>query len=163
MKSDGTVTFAYFYRALKAMNPRIVIKVDTRTINRGTMVYLDVNHPDSDPVTGLWELIAVPSPIFYKHMPKRDTSYVLNGSEKWVRGWSTFFKAVCKMKDPNGRKILSRDKVKAWFDRPFDKFNSREFQAQVRERREIGLRLARTMADSRYVFDPREMPSYMGM
>lgn len=162
MKSDGTVTFAYFYRALRAMNSHMVICVDESTMHRGTMVYLDVNHPDSNPVTGLWELIAVPSPVFYKHMPKHDTSYVENGVEKWVRGWSTFFKAVCKMRDPHGRKILSRDKVKAWFDRPFDKFNSREFQAQVRWRREAGLRLARQMADSRYVFDPREMPSHMG-
>jgi len=83
MKSDGTVTFAYFYRALKAMNSRFVIRVSESTMNRGTMVYLDLpRHPESDPETGLWEVIAVPSPIFYKHMPKHDTSYVLNGSEK---------------------------------------------------------------------------------
>ncbi len=128
------------------------------------MVYLEIpNHPDSDPVTGLWEVLAVPSPIFYPKMPKHDTEYTdINGSIKWVRGWSTFFKAVCKQRDPWGRKILSKDKVKAWFDRPFDKFNSKEYQAELRYRRDVGIRLAKQMADSRYVFDPREMPSYMG-
>lgn len=160
---DGAVSFSYFYRALRSMNRNLVIKVDETTVTHGTMVYLDINHPDCDPVTGLWELIAVPSPLFYPKMPKHDTEFVdAKGSYKWVRGWSTFFKAVCKMRDPNGKKILSADKVRAWFDRPFDKFNSREYQAQVRYKREQGLRLARQMADKRYVFDWREMPSHMG-
>jgi len=160
---DGAVSFSYFYRALRSMNRNLYIKVNEQTVTRGTMVYLDINHPDCDPVTGLWEVIAVPSPVFYPKMPKHDTEFVdERGAVKWVRGWSTFFKAVCKMTDPNGKKILSKDKVKAWFDRPFDKFNSREYQAQVRYKREQGLRLARQMADKRYIFDPREMPSYMG-
>lgn len=162
--SDGAVSFAYFKRALKALNPRFVVKANPAATHRGVMVYLYIpNHPESDPETGLWEVLAVPSPNFYPKMPKHDTVHSgLVGSGKWVRGWSTFFKAVVKMRDPWGRKIVSAEKVKAWFDKPFDKFNSREFQAEVRERNNRVLNLAKKMQDKRYVFDPREMPSYMG-
>ena len=162
--NDGAVSFAYFKRALKALNGRFVIDLSKTTANRGVMVYLNIpSHPDSDPETGLWEVLAVPSPIFYPKMPKHDTEWVdAKGVVKWVRGWGTFIKAICKMKDPWGRKIASKDKAKAWFEKPFDKFNSRAYIADIAKRRDRQLALARLMADKRYVFDPREMPSYMG-
>jgi hypothetical protein len=127
--ADGTVSFNYFRRALKALNPLVHLEVESQT-HRGCMVYLRIpRHPESNPVTGLWEVLAVPSPIYYKRMPKHDVE--LNG--KWVRGWSTFFKAVKKMRDPNGRIIFNPTKVKALFNKPYDNFDSRKFKADLAE------------------------------
>ncbi len=163
---DGAVPFSKFVRLLKVMNPKIVCDIPSpKSRHRGVMVYLRApKHPDSDPETGLWEVLAVPSPIYLPMTPKHDPTYKgLDGSEKWVRGWDTFFKAVCKMEDPTtGLPIFSKSRVKGLFPGAFDNFNSRAFQAEVFARSNRVMALAKTMADKRYVFDPREMPSYMG-
>ncbi len=165
---DGAVPFSKFVRLLKVLNPKIVCDIPSpKSRHRGVMVYLRIpKHPDSDPETGLWEVLAVPSPIYFPMTPRLDTTYKgLDGSEKWVRGYSTFFKAVCKMEDPSkgkGEFIFKRGAVASLFPGAFDKFNSRAFQAEVFARSNRVMALAKTMADKRYVFDPREMPSYMG-
>lgn len=126
---DGAVSFGYFRRALKALNPRVVLEIESQT-HRGCMVYLRYpKHPDSNPITGLWEVLAVPSPIFFKTLPKHDVE--LNG--KWVRGWSTFFKAVRKMRGPDGRIIFDPKKVKGLFIKPYDLFDSQKFKADLAE------------------------------
>lgn len=167
--SDGAVPFSKFVRLLKVMNPKIVCDIPAPSHrHRGVMVYLRVpKHPESDPETGLWEVLAVPSPVYFPMTPKYDTVYKgLDGSEKWVRGWDTFFKATCKMQDPTSafsKPIFDYKIVRQLFPGSFSKFNSRKFQSEVRERSNRVMNLAKTMADKRYVFDPREMPSYMGM
>ncbi len=139
MTSDGAVSFAYFRRALKALNSRVVIPVNSMSTSRGVMVYLNIpNHPDSDPVSGLWEVLAVPSPLYYKKIPKHDKEFLdpLTGTRKWVRGWGTFFRAVKNMRDPWKRRIFSPGRVKALFEKPYDNFDSQKFKRDLNERNE---------------------------
>lgn len=163
---DGMVRFSDLKRALKAMHPHVVIKNDL-SLHRGTMVYLSFpRHPDSDPVTGLWEVLAIPSPIFFDLIPKHDVEWKdpITGQGKWVRGWSTFFKSVRRMKDPTGQYIFPPSKVRRWFNDAYDRFSSNKFKADLNERNTPEtLKLARMMRDERYVFDPRHMPSGMGV
>ncbi len=164
--NDGAVSFSYFKRALKALNPRLTVNFDSGSLHRGVMVYLRIpKHPDSDPITGLWEVLAVPSPLYYRHMPKHDVEWIEpgTGKGKWVRGWSTFFKDAKRLRDPWGRKIFSADKVKAWFDRPYDKFDSGKYKRDLNERNRSGAeKMGQIMKDNRYIFDPKQMPSEMG-
>ena len=164
--NDGAVSFAYFKRALKAINPNVILHWDSGSLHRGVMVYLHLpNHPDSNPVNGLWEVLAVPSPLYFKHMPKHDVEWKdpISGVGKWVRGWSTFFKDAKKLRDPFGRKIFSPGKVAAWFDKPYDKFDSGAFKRDLNRKNRSGSeKMAERMRDERYIFDPRQMTSEMG-
>lgn len=137
MLGDGSVGFSTFVRKLKAINPKVVVPWPKATsLAPGTMVCLSFpSHPDSDPVTGLWEVLAIPSPNFFPWIPKHDTSWIepASGKAKWVRGWTTFFKATRKMKDPWGRPIFPEKAVRAAFQDPYDRFSSKEFKADLRE------------------------------
>ena len=158
----GTVSFSYFRRALIAMNPRIQLEVDEKSKHRGVMVYLKMpQHPESNPVNGLWEILAVPSPKYFRIMPKHDTEH----DGKWVRGWSTFFRACRKMKEPSGRLIFDPKRVRAFFKEPYnDKFKSVEYRNALNAKNEAPeSKLAKQMQDKRYVFDPRKLPSHMAV
>ena len=123
----GAVSFGYFVRALKCMNKLVHCEPQQ---SRGTMVYLKLpRHPESNPATGLWEILAVPSPHIFKEMPKHDMVH----DGKWVRGWGTFFKAVRTMKDPMGRVLFPKSLVEKLFSDPYDKFNSRQFKRDLNE------------------------------
>lgn len=133
MTSDGAVSWGYFGRALKSMNPKVVLDPPRNPNQLGAMVYLRLpRHPESDPVTGLWEVLAVPAPRYFRQMPKHDVEH----GGKWVRGWGTFFKSVRKMRDPFGRVIFDPKRVKALFPGVYDRFNSRQFKQDLNERNE---------------------------
>jgi hypothetical protein len=137
MLGDGSIGFSTFVRKLKAINPKVVVPWPSATsVAPGTMVYLNLpRHPDSDPVTGLWEVLAIPSPNFFPWIPKHDTSWLepASGKAKWVRGWVTFLRSVRKMKDPWGRPVFSEKAIVATFGRLDDSFSSKEFKAELRE------------------------------
>ena len=137
MRADSAIPFGTFVRKLKDLNPKIVVPLNEGHSKRGVMVYLRLpRHPDSHPLTGLWEILALPAPWFYPMTPKHDTERrSLDGSGKWVRGWGTFLKAVKRMKDPStGRLIFDPKRVKGLFPRPYDGFNSQQFKAELNER-----------------------------
>lgn len=126
-----SVSFGYFVRALQSMNRRVVVEPMGNAL--GAMVYLRLPmHPDSNPATGLWEILAVPSPKHFKPMPKYDIEH----HGKWVRGWGTFFRAVKKMKDPMGRLIFNPKDVERLFIKPYRLFDSRGFKAALNEKNE---------------------------
>lgn len=129
---DGSVRWGYFRRALKAMNPKIVLEPPRNPENPGAMVYLRIpRHPESDPLTGLWEVLAVPSPCVFKTIPKYDTEH--NG--KWVRGWATFFKSVRQITNPlTGKPVFNEKLVKYYFPGVFDRFSTKAFKAELREK-----------------------------
>lgn len=137
MVGDGSIGFSTFVRKLKAINPKVVVPWPRATsVAPGTMVCLSFpRHPDSDPITGLWEVLAIPSPNFFPWIPKHDTSWVdpVSGKAKWVRGWVTFLRSVRTMKDPWGRPIFPEKALKAAFGRLDDGFSSKEFKAGLKE------------------------------
>lgn len=90
-----------FRRALRQANPGLILLRSATT--RGAMVYLRTKHPDADH-RGLWEIMAVPSPTFYKQgLPRAD---FLDDNGKWCRGWETFFALVKRMRDPYGKRLV---------------------------------------------------------
>ena len=101
------------------------------------MVYLYYpRHPDSDH-RGLWEVLAVPSPTFFHRFPQYDievTDEMKEHKGKWTRGYSTFFKALMRMKDPSRRPIISKGQVFNLLPSVFEKFDSEGFKRMLNEK-----------------------------
>jgi hypothetical protein len=119
------------------LNPRIVWNaIEKRGL--GAMVYLQLNkHPDADPATGLWEIAALPNPLWFPVTPCLDTTLVNpeTNKEHWVRGYASFFKGISRLKDPaTGRYIFDRSAVKSLNIGAYRSFNSAKFRADMRER-----------------------------
>lgn len=119
------------------LNPRIRWNVKEKQ-GLGAMVYLHLpGHPLSDPETGLWEVLALPNPLWFAVTPCLDTSKVNpeTGREHWVRGYASFFKAVTRMKNPaTGKPIFDRNAVKALNIGAYRCFNSAKFRKDLNER-----------------------------
>lgn len=88
-----SISWTVFTKAIKAGNPRAVLLPSKTT--QGAMVYLHLpKHPDSDH-RGLWEIMAVPSPTFYKMCPYED---FIADNGKRARGYSQFFRSAKRMR-----------------------------------------------------------------
>lgn len=103
----------------------------------GSMVYLYLpTHPDSDPKTGLWEIMALPNPLYFPATPQMDEMKFDAGSRQWkyVRGYATFFKALLRFKNPlTGQPIFPKSKVEALNIGAYKKFNTKSILAEINE------------------------------
>lgn len=102
-----TLSWQTFAKAL-ATNPCLRLLPSKST--KGAMVYCYApNNPESDD-RGLWEIMAVPSPTFFRRFPFKD---FIDDDGKWVRGYNTFFKKCLKMRDAFGKRLFNPEKIKA--------------------------------------------------
>jgi hypothetical protein len=95
-------------------------------------------HPDSDPKTGLYEILAVPSPRYFSRFPQFDFEAIHlkgeDGKSKWQRGYSSFFKALCRMRNPmTGGRFLNRRKAEAICPGSMDTKNLAWLRVKLRE------------------------------
>jgi len=107
MGAGHTISWNTFNRAL-ATNPRLRLLPSKTT--KGAMVYCYApKNPDSDE-RGLWEIMAVPSPTFFKRFPFKD---FIDDGGNWIRGYNSFFKRCLNMRDALGKAVFNPKKVKA--------------------------------------------------
>ena len=122
-----SISWATFKKALST-NPKVRFSASRTT--KAAMVYLYLpKHNESD-ARGLWELLAVPSPTFFDRLQRNDVE--VDG--KGIRGYAQFFRAVCKMKDPTGASVLSKEKIRAIIPDAFQRFDSRTFRRDVKKK-----------------------------
>lgn len=106
MGAGQSISWRTFQLAL-ATNPRLRLLPSKTT--KGAMVYCYApKNPESDE-RGLWEVMAVPSPTFFKKFPFRD---FIDDSGAWIRGYNSFFKRCLHMRDAIGKAIFDPKKVK---------------------------------------------------
>lgn len=102
-----TISWHTFSKAL-ATNPRLRLLPSKTT--KGAMVYCYApNNPESDE-RGLWEIMAVPSPTFFKRFPFKD---FVDEDGAWIRGYNSFFKRCLKMRDALGKHVFNPVNIKA--------------------------------------------------
>lgn len=106
MGAGRTISWVDFKRALDT-NPRLRL-LPSKT-SKGAMVYCYApNNPESDE-RGLWEVMAVPSPTFFKRFPFKD---FIDDDGAWLRGYNTFFKLCLRMRDSLGKRVFNPEKIK---------------------------------------------------